>query len=201
MRFSVAASARLITVFVLLTVASGCSALKNPSALVLPDQQGRIVPKGAQINTDVLPVFQNALASRTGMRLLEGLPNENSEAKLYQAEKKANKTVKRAGFLFYPAPITPSPADEQALVAALSQPGAVAEFSGAMKMCGGFHPDFAILWNDASGAAYEAQICFGCEEIKLFGPQNELYADLAPETFSALREVLRYLGKNAVPRP
>jgi len=192
--------ARLPIVLVLLAVASGCSSLKNPSALMLPDDQGRIVPKGAQINTQVLPIFQNALASRTGMRLLEGLPNENTEAKLYRAEKKANQTVKRAGFLFYPTPITPSPADEQALVTALSQPGAVAEFSGAMKMCGGFHPDFAILWNDAAGAAYEAQICFGCEEIKLFGPNNELYADLAPETYAALRNVLRYLGKNAVPR-
>lgn len=194
------ASARLLTLFVFLAVVGGCSSLKNPSALVLPDEQGRIVPKDAQINTDVLPLFQNALASRTGMRLLEGLPNENTEAKLYRAEKKANQTVKRAGFLFYPTEIIPSPAEEQALVAALSQPGAVAEFSGAMKMCGGFHPDFAILWNDAAGASYEAQICFGCEEIKLFGPQNELYADLAPTTYSALREVLRYLGKNAVPR-
>jgi len=187
------------TLVSLLAFAAGCAGLKNPSALPLPDEQGRIVPKGAQIDTNVLPAFQDALAARSGLVLLEGLPNENTEAKLYRAEKKANETVKRAGFLFYPARLTAAPNDEQALVAALTRPGSITEYSGAMKMCGGFHPDFALLWN-SGGQAYEAQICFGCQEIKLFGPSSELYADLAPETFSALRSVLRHYGKHAVPR-
>lgn len=152
-------------------------------------------------DTSMLPAFQASVAQASNMVLIEGLPNENTEAKLFRSEKKNSETVKRHGFLFYPAALRPLPQDAATLAAALSAPNAISQYSRAMKQCGGFHPDFAVVWTDPQTAARnEAQICFGCEEIKFFGPDAKIYADLEPATFAALRSVLRHYGKRAVPR-
>jgi hypothetical protein len=76
--------------------------------------------------------------------------------------------VKRHGYQFHREPI-PVDADlGQRLTATLAVGDSVVPFFGE-KRCGGFHPDYALLW-DVSGKTYEALLCFGCGELKWIAP-------------------------------
>ena len=81
------------------------------------------------------------------------------------------------------------------LVDALSADGGIVEWGG-MKLCGGYHPDYAIRWIDSTGESFEALVCFGCHEIKLYGDGMQLYADLGKETFERLKTTLSRYGEN-----
>ncbi len=70
------------------------------------------------------------------------------------------------------------------------------EFSGEKK-CGGFHPDFAVEWQIGT-AKYQALICFGCGEVKLFGPGYESRYDFHSET---IEKILKKYNKNRPAHP
>lgn len=60
---------------------------------------------------------------------------------------------------------------------------------GGPKLCGGFHPDYCLAWKDGE-AAYHFLICFGCHEVKLYGPRTELILDLRKESYAAFKAAL-----------
>jgi hypothetical protein len=66
---------------------------------------------------------------------------------------------------------------------------------GGEKKCGGFHPDYAIEW--VRGAdRYQAQICFGCGEAKLFGPGIDSRHTLSAGAATQLKDVLATYRRN-----
>lgn len=53
---------------------------------------------------------------------------------------------------------------------------AAAPYRG-LKLCGGFHADYALQWGGPTGL-YEVQVCFGCGELRLITPEATLQADI-----------------------
>ena len=43
---------------------------------------------------------------------------------------------------------------------------------------------------------YRMQVCFGCYEIKIFGPKSEVYCDMADAGLHGLEKVLKGYRKN-----
>jgi hypothetical protein len=154
-----------------------------------PDEHGRIVPWGESIDMSVLPEFHKSLKSSQEVVIFEGLPHQGWERELLKSEIRSKETLKLHGFHFYSRQLEPSVDDNRALVGALSADGGIVEWAG-MKMCGGYHPDYAVRWTDSTGITFEALICFGCHEIKLYGDGLQLYADLNDDIYRSLKEIL-----------
>ncbi len=55
----------------------------------------------------------------------------------------------------------------------------------AEKLCGGFHPDWAVVWTTPEGPL-EVLVCFGCDEVKVFSPRGRLRLDFGKEKRAAL---------------
>jgi hypothetical protein len=82
------------------------------------------------------------------------------------------------------------------LLTLLGSDGTLLTFSGEKK-CGGFHADYALTWKVA-GVEYAALFCFGCGEVKLFGPQQEFRYDIGEE--DSLTRILKHYVRNR-PKP
>jgi len=54
------------------------------------------------------------------------------------------------------------------------------------KKCGGFHPDYLAEWRSAE-ATYRFLICFGCQEVKVYGPNRSLRCDIRDGCASSCR--------------
>lgn len=63
------------------------------------------------------------------------------------------------------------------------------------KLCDGFHPDYLAEWR-ASAASYQILICFGCGEVKAFGPDRSLRCDIERGKERELDGVLKKYRKN-----
>lgn len=158
-----------------------------------PDEHGRIVPWGESIDTSVLPRFRSSLDSPNGFVIFEGLPHQGWEHDLLKTEVASKKTIKIHGFHFYSKLLTPSEGDRRSLITALADEGGIVEWGG-MKLCGGYHPDYTVQWRGSDGGLYQALICFGCHEIKLYGDGMQLYADLSERTYEMLKSTLLPYG-------
>ncbi|HJZ58011.1 MAG TPA: hypothetical protein VKE74_23840 [Gemmataceae bacterium] len=132
-----------------------------------------------------------AIAKADKVVLFEGLPHPAHEKALLDAELKAKKTISDHGFAFYAEPLELKPADAKTLIALFSDPESFRQWRG-YKKCGGFHPDYMVEYHVGQDV-YRMQVCFGCSEVKVFGPKLELYCDMAKEPFA---KVLRTYQKN-----
>ena len=56
------------------------------------------------------------------------------------------------------------------------------------KMCGGFHADYCLCWED-EGASYDLMICLGCGEALLFRDGAALRCDLQHDFSDRLRDL------------
>jgi hypothetical protein len=92
------------------------------------------------------------------------------------------------GFPFYQPPLAVKPDDAVVLREVLSEARTFPPFSGE-KLCGGFHPDFALEWNCGGSSCYSL-LCFGCVEVVSIAPGVVLRTDLAREAFVRLYNVL-----------
>ena len=120
--------------------------------------------------------------------LYEGLPHQMYEHQALEAEKKAKPTVTLHGFPFYRETLELKPDDGERLKALLGDPASFEPYSGE-KRCGGFHPDYAVEWS-AGGQTYQALICFGCWEIKIYGPKGETIYDIRNAARDRLKSLL-----------
>jgi hypothetical protein len=125
----------------------------------------------------------------SALTLYEGLPHQSWDAEQLKKELAAKKTIQLHAFPFYEAPLALA-AEE---VAALSKLSSAADsywsYAGPKK-CGGFHPDYCLSWKDGD-ATWQLLICFGCHEMKLYGPKAELIADLREDAFRAFEAILK----------
>lgn len=128
------------------------------------------------------------------MTLYEGLPHQNFEAESLAKEKKAKKTVAVQGFDFYAEALPVKKEDAKKLTAWAVERKAFKRFVGP-KGCGGFHPDWMIEWSDGKDKV-RMQVCFGCGEVRIYGPSSDLYCDVDSTLFKPIQELLDTYTKN-----
>jgi hypothetical protein len=145
----------------------------------------------------IKPIVAEIKAS-TSVTIYEGLPHQGWEQKRLFDELATKKTVKLHDFPFYDFAITPSEADAAKLIAICGQQKTFGVYAGA-KLCGGFHPDWCVEFKKDSDV-YQMLVCFGCQEVRLYGPRNKVFSDLDKGTMNTLREILTPLQKNR-PKP
>ena len=131
------------------------------------------------------------------LTLYEGLPHQMYEEAVLLAEKKAKPTIESHGFPFYREPLVLKGDDEQELVKLLGDTRTYTPYLGEKK-CGGFHPDYAVAWSVA-GEEYIDLICFGCGEIRAYGPGKEAEFDIARDARERMKAILTAYVKNRPP--
>jgi hypothetical protein len=129
--------------------------------------------------------------------LFEGLPHQMYEPKALEAEKKAKPTVTLHQFPFYQDPLELKADDDQRLRSLLGDRASFEPYSGE-KRCGGFHPDYAVEWS-AGGQTYQALVCLGCWEIKIYGPKGETIYDIRNDARNQLKPLFDSLHNNRPP--
>ncbi|WP_193211719.1 hypothetical protein [Luteolibacter marinus] len=133
---------------------------------------------------------QEERAAITGSKVLtvsEGLPHPAKEPHLYPAEEKRRDTRKLADFPFYKPDLKPDAGRVDRLRKLLADPGSYLEWK--QKRCGGFHPDWSVNWR-AGRKEIHALICFGCQDIIIAGPDQQLRYGLSPAAFKQLQSEL-----------
>ena len=154
----------------------------------------------AEAGTDFRSLAPLAAAIATADRttLFEGLPHPVWEKGGLAAELKAKKTVQTHGFPFYAEPLPLKAEDAKALTALAANPKSFQKWAGA-KLCGGFHPDYLVEWA-VGKEAYRMQVCFGCHEVKMFGPKAAVCVDMSDDGLHGLEKVLKPYRKDR-PKP
>jgi hypothetical protein len=132
-----------------------------------------------------------------GITFYEGLPHQMYEPDALEAEKRAKPTIELHGFPFYRQTLALKPGDEEKVKAALGDAQSYETYSGDKK-CGGFHPDYAVVWS-VKGSTYACLICFGCGEFKMYGPSGEAYYDIATAAKERLKAILASYRQNRPP--
>jgi hypothetical protein len=138
--------------------------------------------------------FTAAIAGLEDQQLLEGLPHQLFERDLMESERRTKPVRELDGYLFYEEPLSPSREDANRLTQVLSERETFERFSGE-KLCGGFHPDYAVEWRKGS-SSYRALLCFGCDEAKLFGPGIDERHDLSARGRHEIKALLAKHRKN-----
>ena len=152
------------------------------------DEKGRVVPWFERVDMAYLATFAKGAEKASRSVLHEGLPNPKWEKELFEAERKAKRSRQIHGHFFYEGSLSITKADEQELKRIVKGSSVFAEWGGT-KLCGGYHPDYAIEWMDGD-ESYFALICLGCHEAKLFGPSGRLYCDIPDATYEVLKALL-----------
>lgn len=133
-----------------------------------------------------LPHFKSVVDGIHGaatVDLYEGLPHQLWEREAFERELATKKTVKLHEFQFYEHPLAISADDVKLLRQISVAPESYREY--VPEPCGGFHPDYALVWKEGEHT-YDLLICFGCGDVQLHGPQQELMAKMASGKFGEI---------------
>ena len=115
----------------------------------------------------------------SSLTLFEGLPHPMWESDQLETELGSKETILIHDFPFYERPLVVAPDDVEPLRSLCAATGSYSSYMGE-KLCGGYHPDYCLRWEDDT-ETYDLMICFGCGEMKFYGPENYLIADLKAE--------------------
>jgi hypothetical protein len=140
-------------------------------------------------NFDNYKPLAAAVAEADKVVLYEGLPHQAFERNLLDEELKTKKTVQHDGFPFYAEALQLKEADAKELTRLFTDASSFQPFTGHKK-CGGFHPDYCIEWH-VGPEVYRCLVCFGCHEVKVFGPKAGLYCDIRNQAYDKFKEVLQ----------
>lgn len=156
-----------------------------------------------------LQELTQALGSASRVEVYEGLPNPFGEAALFKEQKLAKTCRQIGGEWFYAAPQEAKLGDalelQRLVEARLFQPWR------GLKLCGGFHADYAIAAVMGKRTVY-VLFCFGCHEARIISEAQpfaadlhtvdfRLTTDLKPELFDAWRARLTAYRKERPVRP
>jgi hypothetical protein len=145
--------------------------------------------------SDVSGFLVNVRSAQT-VSVYEGLPHQMFESDSYLSEMKRTDVVRIETFPFYGAPLNVSPLEKSKLTEIVLGGDAHIRYRGP-KHCGGYHPDYALIWDD-TGQKSGAMICFGCQEVIYFTPQGRRIEELGDSANEKLKAVL---SKYRVNRP
>jgi hypothetical protein len=135
-----------------------------------------------------------AIGAADQLTLYEGLPHPDGEEVLFHQERLVSRTVRFHGFPFYRSPLEVPAEDVARLKSLLGTEKTFLAWCGEKK-CGGFHPDY-LVEGHAGGEMYRVLICFGCGEVKVFGPTHALRCDMENDSRKQLKELLKKYRKN-----
>jgi hypothetical protein len=174
---------------------AGCASNKDPG-----EDANRVPPPIAlSTNFDENKTLFSSIGKSGRITLYEGLPHQAAESELVAEEKRKKDTVTLHGFSFYRELLELQPNDLDALKALVGTERSFHKWGGEKK-CGGFHPDYCVEWAIGTDL-YRMLICFGCHEVKLYGPEGGLYCDIGKQAYEQLVKVLTKYQKNRPPRP
>jgi len=142
----------------------------------------------AKDRSEFAPISKG-IGRASSLTLYEGLPHQSWEADELKNELATKKTVSLHGFPFYERPLTIAAADVEKLRRLSRAAGSFSSYGGP-KPCGGYHPDYCLAWKDGE-ASYELLICFNCHEMKLYGPKQEILADIRSQAFTQFESTLK----------
>lgn len=133
-------------------------------------------------NSLVPRIFAAKIQGAGTVALHEGLPHQMFERELLRQEKETKQVRIIHEYPFYEQPLEMAAEDARAITAILDDPASYGTFWPVLseKLCGGFHPDYAVEWRRGQDS-YHALLCFGCGEVELFGPLLGSRHDLRAE--------------------
>ena len=137
--------------------------------------------------SDVSGFLVNVRSAQT-VAVYEGLPHPMFEDDIYLSELKRADVVRIETFSFYAEPLSVSPAEKSELTKIVLGDDAHIRYAGP-KHCGGYHPDYVVIWDNA-GHKSGAMVCFGCHEVIYFTPQGRLIEELGDDAYGKLKAVL-----------
>jgi len=144
-------------------------------------------------------IISKGINRATTLTLYEGLTHQSFEMEEFKGELATKKTILLHGFPFYERTLAVRTNDLQALRLLSSATGTFSHYGGP-KNCGGYHPDYCLQWRDGENA-YDLLICFGCHEMQLYGPKQELLTDVQREHFDQFKTVLsKYRDQRPKPK-
>lgn len=118
----------------------------------------------------------------------KGLAHPNKDPLVYREQLKTVPHIPYGGFMFHTQPV-PASASTLTQVAQIYGNPDNHRTRREIKPCPGFHPDWVLVWRDAKGE-WLLQLCYGCHEWKLIGPDGTLYTDIADAPYWQLRSLL-----------
>ena len=137
--------------------------------------------------SDVSAFLVNVRSAQT-VAVYEGLPHPMFEGDIYLSELKRADVVRIETFSFYVEPLSVSPPEKSELTEIVLGDDAHIRYAGP-KQCGGYHPDYVVIWDNA-GHKSGAMVCFGCHEVIYFTPQGRLIEELGDDAYGRLKAVL-----------
>lgn len=145
-----------------------------------------------------LRAFLGHVQSASSSTLFEGLPHQAWEAEELKDELARKRTVQLNGFPFYEEAWVIEPGAASTLKAVLTQAGALeADPPGVVttRLCGGFHPDYAIRWT-AGEQVYDVLICFGCHEARCYWADGAVSCGISDAAVAELKTALAPYQRN-----
>lgn len=159
--------------------------------------------------SEAVSEWSSAVPHGEKFEILEGLPHFFEGKEFVENERLTKATVNVDGEWFYAA-TQPFPARDVAELQRLVAGGLLQPWRG-MKLCGGFHADYAIRF-DSGGNVYHLLFCLGCHEARITrDPQDataraaavrsRITADLSEAQYKELQILLRKYRKERPPTP
>lgn len=172
---------------------SRCEQEENPPEQPASARNPHSRPTGALTAEDLAAFsrFRDDVRSAATLTVYEGLPGTLEDCgELHERELASKRTIEVRSHRFFERPVA---VNAEAAATLLNAATSTSTFRAwrAFKGCGGFHPDFALVWK-AGEKTYELLLCFGCQEAKLSGEGVDLWFDIvSPVTFGPTLEPLR----------
>ncbi len=119
----------------------------------------------------------------------EGLPHQLLESRAFRREAERSDVLWVHGVPFYSTPMEINPIDLK-LLTVLYLDKKSHEKSSAPKLCGGFHPDYYVVWKKREEWV-GAMICLGCAEWISLNDEGYRYEDISEEAHDRLKKILQ----------
>jgi hypothetical protein len=134
--------------------------------------------------------FASAAKQASTFTLYEGLPHQFWDSKKLEEELANKRTIRitRFAFPFYERPLSISSEDIEALRHLATSSDSFLSYGGP-KLCGGYHPDYALAWSDGTSTSY-LLICFGCHEMFFDDGKHAFWADIRDEAAERFWSIL-----------
>jgi hypothetical protein len=141
-----------------------------------------------------LKPLTNSMGEKSELTVYRGVARANLERPPTPVTPKANdvRTVIRLGETFFKKPMSLSAAKTRKPLSLVKNPQSFSQWGGA-KACGGFHPDYALVWKTGD-LVVEMHLCFTCKEIKVFNGQTEIYCEIEEVAYQGLKDWTRSLS-------
>ena len=121
-------------------------------------------------NPSVTNKLRDTIKNTDSVFVYEGLPHQMFESELLKTEKKRKDITTIAGYPFYTPKVQVQGKAEEIVKSIITDPNKFIRFQGE-KLCGGFHPDYAVEWSDGD-KTYSILFCYGCGEVLIVDRKN-----------------------------